>query len=258
MKTITVWNRKGGVGKTTLSFNLASCLATEHQKKVLGIDLDEQMNFSLMLEKETGRAKADIATLADQGFINMKKAVYKGKNVDYIRGSHANADVWAIYDLYRGLQALETEYDYVIIDCPASFSHIVQSAIYAADFVLAPIGLDAFSKDNLNLVSRSIESVRQAKELNEMEEAKEGFCVDIPWSIVANRVANRKNQKETFADLVYKHDYPMLDICISETTAVATANSMKKPVYQHRSHATVAQDIWDMVDLIREEVEKDA
>ena len=49
MKTITVWNRKGGVGKTTLSFNLASCLATEHQKKVLGIDLDEQMNFSLML-----------------------------------------------------------------------------------------------------------------------------------------------------------------------------------------------------------------
>ena len=109
MKTITVWNRKGGVGKTTLSFNLASCLATEHQKKVLGIDLDEQMNFSLMLEKETGRAKADIAKLADQGFINMKKAVYKGKNVDYIRGSHANADVWAIYDLYRGLQALETE-----------------------------------------------------------------------------------------------------------------------------------------------------
>ena len=55
MKTITVWNRKGGVGKTTLSFNLASCLATEHQKKVLGIDLDEQMNFSLMLEKGTDR-----------------------------------------------------------------------------------------------------------------------------------------------------------------------------------------------------------
>ena len=185
----------------------------------------------------------------------MKKAVYKGKNVDYIRGSHANADVWAIYDLYRGLQALETEYDYVIIDCPASFSHIVQCAIYAADFVLVPIGLDAFSKDNLNLVSTSIESVRQAKELNEMKETAEDFCVDIPWSIVVNRVANRKNQKETFADLVYKHDYPMLDICISETTAVAAANSMKKPVYQHRSHATVAQDIRDMVNLIREEVE---
>lgn len=257
MKTITVWNRKGGVGKTTLSFNLASCLATEHQKKVLGIDLDEQMNFSLMLEKGTGRTKADIVKLAKDNFKDMKKAVYKGKNVDYIRGSHAKAYVQTINGLYEGLKSLR-DYDYVIIDCPASFSHIVQSAIYAADFVLVPIGLDAFSKDNLNLVSTSIESVRQAKELNELVVDEEDFMVDIPWSIVVNRVANRKNQKETFTDLVYKHDYPMLDICISETTAVATANSMKKPVYQHRSHATVAQDIRDMVDLIREEVEEDA
>ena len=91
-----------------------------------------------------------------------------------------------------------------------------------------------------------------------MEVDEEDFMVDIPWSIVVNRVANRNNQKETFTDLVYKHDYPMLDICISETTTVATANSMKKPVYLHRSHATVAQDIRDMVDLIREEVEEDA
>ena len=255
MKTITVWNRKGGVGKTTLSFNLASCLATEHQKKVLGIDLDEQMNFSLMLEKETGRAKADIAKLADQNFKDMKKAVYKGKNVDYIRGSHANANVRAINGLYEGLQALEAEYDYVIIDCPASFSHIVQSAIYAADFVLVPIGLDAFSKDNLNLVSTSIESVRQAKELNEMDVDVEDFMVDIPWSIIVNRVANRKIQRETFEDLVQKHDYPMLDICISEATAIATANAMKKPIYLHRRSFLVAQDIRDMVSLIREEVE---
>ena len=79
MKIITVWNRKGGVGKTTISFNLASALATEHQKRVLVLDLDEQMNLSLMIERTSKRSYKNIAELAECNFRDMKKAVYRGR-----------------------------------------------------------------------------------------------------------------------------------------------------------------------------------
>ena len=107
----------------------------------------------------------------------------------------------------------------------------------------------------MNLVADSIETIRQMKELNELDVDESYDQVDIPWSIIVNRVANRKIQRETFEDLVQKHDYPMLEICISEATAVATANAMKKQIYLHRRSSLVARDIRDMVSLIREEVE---
>jgi chromosome partitioning protein len=52
-KIIAVINMKGGVGKTTLSWNLALHLFSSHAKKVLLIDLDPQANATLLgLSKE--------------------------------------------------------------------------------------------------------------------------------------------------------------------------------------------------------------
>ena len=46
MKLLTIFNNKGGVGKTTLLYHLA-CALTELGKKVLLIDLDSQCNLTL-------------------------------------------------------------------------------------------------------------------------------------------------------------------------------------------------------------------
>jgi chromosome partitioning protein len=48
-KIISLVNFKGGVGKTTLTVNLAACLAKERDKKVLIVDLDPQSNSSIWL-----------------------------------------------------------------------------------------------------------------------------------------------------------------------------------------------------------------
>lgn len=54
---IAIANMKGGVGKTTLTVNLAACLAKNHNKQVLVLDLDSQINATLSLMPPTEFAK---------------------------------------------------------------------------------------------------------------------------------------------------------------------------------------------------------
>ncbi len=65
MKKITVWNRKGGVGKTTISINLAYELHRKG-KKVLCLDLDGQANLTSFFEADmVGIQKPDLARILD-------------------------------------------------------------------------------------------------------------------------------------------------------------------------------------------------
>ena len=47
-KVISLLNQKGGVGKTTMAFNIAHALAKQGEKRVLCIDMDPQANLSLL------------------------------------------------------------------------------------------------------------------------------------------------------------------------------------------------------------------
>lgn len=63
--TIAMTNMKGGVGKTTMSVNLATCLAKFHQKRVLLVDLDTQISatLSLMTPADFAKLRNDKRTL---------------------------------------------------------------------------------------------------------------------------------------------------------------------------------------------------
>ncbi len=136
---ISFLNQKGGVGKTTLSINVAACLALKGHK-VLLIDADKQgsSNTWASLREET---PFQVVSLARE---NMARDAIK----------------------------LAVEYDFTVIDGPPHAESIARSCIVASDFVVLPIepsGLSTWASD------LTVRQVRDAQEIKET--LKCGFVV---------------------------------------------------------------------------------
>lgn len=172
MKTICIMNLKGGVGKTVTACNMAAILAADHGKRVLLIDADHQGNTSKFFN-----ADQDAVTIRDVlsgQSPNWPKAVqhttYNGLDIIPADMTLAELDAFlsdpVINGLYR-LQCLiqvlraDNAYDYVIIDMPPAFSFAARAALVAADEVIVPIKLDAFSVDGMAELIRQISTMKK-------------------------------------------------------------------------------------------------
>ncbi len=170
MKTICIMNLKGGVGKTVTACNIAAILAADHGKRVLLIDADHQGNTSRFFG-----ADQDAVTIRDvlsgQSPYWSKAVQHTAyKELDIIPADMTLAELDAflsdpvINGLYRLLSLIQVlradnAYDYVIIDMPPAFSFAARAALVAADEVIVPIKLDAFSVDGMAELIRQINTM---------------------------------------------------------------------------------------------------
>lgn len=157
MKIIAVSNQKGGVGKSTTSINLGAFLARDHDKKVLLVDLDPQGNTTAGLGIETN----DRLTLSDLLCSDPEKAEsvcsfdevkietsIKGLDLLPSDLSLALAEM-KLYTMFGREFKLRQhlvglDYDYIIIDCPPSFTMLTMNAFTAATEILMPIQMNFF------------------------------------------------------------------------------------------------------------------
>lgn len=231
MKTITIGNLKGGVGKTTTAVNLAYSLSLQ-EKRVLVIDADPQTNVTPFFTKANsqGRTLMDVLEHPEK----MKRCIYKSKYpyIDIIKGNTGivEADAGEL-GLSQALGLVENQYDYCVIDTRPAFENLTADALYASDIMLTPVCLDKFCRDNLALVDEYLDRL----------EAETGH--NLTWKIFANKVDSaRKAQRKIFEDLVTKHDYPLLETCVSRSAVVDNALELYKPVQKHRRSSQVARD----------------
>lgn len=175
IRTTAIVNLKGGVAKTTTAINMAAILAKEHKKKVLLIDADSQCNTTEFFGGQPGPSMATIlreAPFYDSPEVTAALAIQKTsfEGLDLIPGDESLMDMdlsaasqgTVDTNVLRSLvETLNGKYDYVLIDCPPAFNAASAAALVAADDVIIPVKLDAFSLMGMGNLMRQIRNMRK-------------------------------------------------------------------------------------------------
>ena len=177
---ITVFNNKGGVGKTTLTINLAASLA-RLGKRVLLVDIDAQANLSTGLgidplnDVELARKK-DITHLLIDPRVKLEDVIYSKRwshhdlQLDiipsHIRLSRMENDLTQMVDSDRVLakKLKNHSYDFVFIDPPPSFGKVNRISLMASNGILVPTQLSSYPIRALEYVLAQAQEVGNYKD----------------------------------------------------------------------------------------------
>ena len=201
MKKIAVMNQKGGVGKSTISANLAYGL-NDIGKSVLLVDLDPQAH-SCEIYKSNSSISYTLKDLFTDVRFNVNQAIMPAcvkskeiKGLDVIHNSilfakiaeQVSSRIHREKILHNHLRRLN--YDYIILDCPPNLGVITVNAIYTADMVLIPITYD---KGALDGMADLVDTIKEVKE-----------SMDSSYLIVRNLFDSRTKQTNAYIDLELK------------------------------------------------------
>jgi chromosome partitioning protein len=201
-QTIAITNHKGGVGKTSITVNLAYALAMNN-KNVLVLDLDPQAHSTDIL-------CGDNSNLNPQGYIGelfdskptqnlIKTLVIQSGAHDRIKLAPSNfnlANVEVAFKfpnayrfLKRQIDYVKSQFDFILLDCPPSIRSVCTSgAIHAADSVIIPCD---YSNLSLTGVRDLLEMIKSIK----IEEGEEVLC-----RIIRNKYDKRNKRTVGFIE----------------------------------------------------------
>ena len=172
-KIFCVANQKGGVGKTTTTVNLAAGLAKVGQR-VLMIDLDPQGNATMgsgvdkrKLELTVYDVLLESASIAEAR-VQSDKLKDGGCSYDILGANRelAGAEVELVEverrekRLKQAIAAVNSEYDFVLIDCPPSLSMLTLNGLCCAHGVIVPMQCEYFALEGLTDLVNTIKQVK--------------------------------------------------------------------------------------------------
>ena len=225
MKAVSIINYKGGVGKTTITANLAADLA-HRGKRVLAIDLDPQTNltFSFVKVEDWIRNYERTKTIKNWfDSIVFRKRVIPGfkdliipvckfglisshlalVDIDLelaasLRGTtpEQNREFFLSTFSYikEELKKLRNIYDIVLFDCPPNFSIVTRNAIVASDYYIIPAKMDFLSTLGINQLQKRVDRLTERYNQYCMSGGSREIINPVSLGVVATMISVRNNE----------------------------------------------------------------
>lgn len=240
---------KGGAGKTTIAFNLAS-RAAYYGVRILAIDFDQQGNLTRSFNVDSQnrpvwvnifRKEKNIteAIVPVNEYLDLIPSNLNNSRLDTEMIQNANTN---LKDMLNDiLSPVRDKYDLVIMDCPPSINRVNAAVTCASDLVIIPINPDQYSIDGLTYT------------ISELNELKHSFKMTKPdYKILWNRYDAREKLANIYMHLVAKDDIYMsklLPMVIRSDTTLKNVILEGTNIFESK-RKTVAKE--DMDQLTRE------
>lgn len=176
MRTVAIANQKGGCGKTTVSINLAACLAREGRRTLL-VDMDPQGHCALGLAVPEDQIEVSIHDVLISGVngerIDIVRSIWQiTANFDLAPATTALARFEPMMQgspaceerLADALASVSDKYDFALVDCPPHIGLLTYNALHAASEVVLPVDTGYFSLQGLTKQLETVEALRARRE----------------------------------------------------------------------------------------------
>ena len=258
MITIAVANQKGGVGKTTVTRELAACCALRGFQ-TLAIDCDPQGNLTsswvesdlyettlshVLIEPESPTGiKTEPLPLDD---VILESPVEKLDLVpaDIRLARFEMQPDYLTHRLRNQLREHGRVYDLIFIDCPPQLGKLLTAALYSADYVLVPCAADAMGLQGLSDLAFTIKQVR--KNVNSGLQML-GAVITL-YKPQRNLSAESRNAVEEAVSLVGH----VFDTNLHDYSKVAEAPSQKLPAVLYAKSHRAADQLWSLTEEVLE------
>lgn len=230
MYSIALLNEKGGVAKTTSTYNIAYSLAKEG-KRVLMIDFDSQASLTVAVGLELTETEDLNLGNVLTGVLPLKDALLSvecgNTSVDIIPSHNSFATVvQANYNaktlcevMQRLFDTMQEMYDYILLDCPPTICTLLISALMLVDGVIMPVlGADYHS---LVSVHNTLTDMRQVQEVRGDKPEFLGLLVTRYKKNIRNHVALYEHLREQYRILGTLSDTDAFTTALSEGLPVA-------------------------------------
>lgn len=255
MKTISIANLKGGVGKTITTINLSYLLASEFGMRVLVVDNDQQGNTSQFFSRydyeHPGMSEVMLRKCDDANDVIQKT---NNPNLDIIASNLSLAMAERQVQSEAGgcpqqvrlrevLKKVDAWYDYCIIDNAPSLGMCVINALVASDFLIVPAKIDRFTFDGIESL------LEQAKQ---MREYFNPYLRLLGTLVTCYRRNDSNESGEEY--LKRAEQYKVFDHHIRYTEKVDESTFSSEPIMVHSKYCGAAKDYRGWVQEVLEKI----